>query len=385
LKLQSDRVCYPVSHFLPTTPYFYHIGIQRTWQHAPSGFTHPYLITRLYSLFLIATYSTAAWAGDGDLGPLIIAGFFGLIGLIAGAIGTSFLSARKLIKALLLIPMMALGGAIGFGLTIFAMEMLKTPEQKAEMELQNGLPKLFIFSCSGTNSALTQYLQEMSLIMRGQGERIEKALECTHSHPWGIKGVDSTEPKSLQFKANTFVILSQELYRVSLGAKDYYCSFLKHLHEQHATPLLQALREAKLPIACDDPAEPPWVSGLEAYDSWKAEPKVSEEIWAWVMFLKASGVDFKNVPANTETLISRVVGNGDPRLIRFALEEGSDPLGFTGKKWPSGEFPKATEIWKERQNLPSDNPHGYSGLNYTSPKELADIAFIDRKMAEAAK
>lgn len=327
------------------------------------------------------------WAGDGDFGPLIIGGFFGLLGLITGAIGTVFLPTRKLVKALSLIPMMILGCAIGVGLSIVGMEMLKTPAQKAEQELQNGLPGLLKFSCSGDDVALTQYLQKMSSMMRGQGERIEKALECTHSHPWGMKGVDSAEPKTLQFKASTFAILSQELYRVSPGATNYYCTFLKHLHEQHATPLLRVLHEAKLPIACNDPAEIPWAHGLKAWDSWQSEPKVREEIWTWIVFLKEAGVDFKQAPANIPTLLIRVVGSGDPRLIRFALEAGSDPLGFSGDKWPSGTFPNAVEVWKIRRNgLSSDNPGGYSPLTgYTSAENIADMAYIDSKIIDVTK
>ena len=362
---------------------------RRTAPHraAPAARLHFSSTTQLWCLLLFAAYPPTVWAGDGDFGPLIIGAFFSLLGLIAGAIGTFFLPAKKLVKALALIPMAMVGCATGFGLSIVAMEMLKTPAQKAEKELQNGLPGLVKFSCNGDDLALTQYLQKMSAMMQGQGERIEKALECTHNHPWGIKGVDSAEPKTLQLKASTFVILSQELYRVSPGATNYYCTFLKHLHEQHATPLLRALHDAKLPIACSDPAEIPWAHGLKAWDSWQSEPKVREEIWAWIVFLKEVGIDFKQAPANIPTLLIRVVGSGDPRLIRFALEAGSDPLGFSGDKWPSGTFPNAVEVWKIRRNgLSSDNPGGYSPLTgYTSAENIADMAYIDSKIIDVTK
>jgi hypothetical protein len=324
------------------------------------------------SIWLISiTLSPSAYAGDGDLGSLIIPIFFALMGAILAALGTLLvLPTRKRIKVILLIPMMVLGSAIGFGLTVLALEILKTPEQKAESEKQNGLPKLFLFSCSRADSALTQYLKEMSLMMQGEGEHIVKALKCTETAP---------------FKPSTFVILSHELYRVSKGAEGYYCAFLKELHVFHMTPHLQALHDAKLPIACGTSDDIPWVIGLNAWDYSQGDPPESESIWIWLMFLKSAGVDFHNEPADIPNLLSRVIGHGEPRLIRFALDAGSNPLGFSGKKWPSGEYPKATEIWQERHNLPSDNPHSYRPLTYTTPGELADIAYIDTKLMEIKK
>jgi hypothetical protein len=327
------------------------------------------LVTSLWLLPII--YSPSAYAGDGDFGALVLGIFFALIGAILAALGTLLkLPTRRRIKVILLLPMMVLGGAIGFGLTILALEILKTPEQHAEREKQNGLPKLLLLSCSRADGALTQYLQDMSVMMLGEGERITNALKCTETYP---------------FKPSTFVILSHELYRVSRGAEGQYCSFLKELHEFHMTPHLQALHEAKLPIACATTDDIPWVIGLKAWDESKGEPPESESIWSWLMFLKSTGVDFQSEPADIPNLLSRVIGHGEPRLIRFALDAGSNPLGFSGKKWPSGEYPKATEIWQERHNLPSDNPHAYRPLNYTTPEQLADIAYIDSKMIEIKK
>lgn len=338
-----------------------------------------YFLGKFVALLLIAHYPATAWAGDGDLGPLIIGIFFGLIGLGAGLAITLLLPVRKLVKALALIPMMALGCAIGFGLSIIAMELLKTPEQKAQIESQNGLPGLFKFSCNSDDLALTQYLQKMSEEMRHNGNILIKALNVTQSHEGCMSGVGNAKSKTLEFKASTFLILAQELYRVS--PKNEFCNYLRELHTWHATPLLRILHESNLPIACSNSEEPAWASGLKSWVTYG-----DEDVWTYVMFLKEAGVEFKNVPANIETFISRVVWHGEPRLIRFALEQGSDPLGYTGKKWPSGEFPKAAEIWRERQNLPRDNPHGYSPLSkYTSAANVADIDYINSKLAEATK
>jgi hypothetical protein len=331
---------------------------------------------RFSSLIFLACYPLSALAGDGDYGALFVPIFGGLAGLILGALITLFLPTKKGAKIIAIIPMMALGCALGVGLSMLALKLGETPEQKARIESQKGYPSLFQLSCSGDDAALAQYLEKVSVEIRSDGNSIAKALSASANPESCTKGVP-LESMTMGFRTNTFVILARALNRSSPNGE--YCKFLRYIHTARAMPQLQLLRKSELPIFCELPSEdPPWAH-LHCFDKSLANPKLSEDVWLWLRFLKDEGMDFKKAPSHVPTFISKVICNGDPRLIRFALEEGSDPRGFSDTRLPR-------EIWQERLNLMKDNPYGYAPLSgYTSAENVAGIAYITRRLVETTK
>jgi hypothetical protein len=314
-------------------------------------------------------------SGFDERGGMIIAGSG--LGLIAGFISTFFLKISTAGKWLALLPMIAVGGGFGGGIGNAVGTGIQESSNRSYLQFEAALSesKLKQLACQDDEAMVVCHIQsnqitETSPILisinercfgTGNSSKTEAfALIAGELHKRRLKSTPASTYSSVQRGRNWWVE-SKDL--------DYYCLLVARLHSSFKTNYLQALREKNLPLFCTGPNDGSWALGLNV-NLAQTQATRGEEIWNYIQFIKANGVNFKlPIPPATPAMIDLVVQCGEPRLLAFALDYGTLPT--------DNNIASTTREWAERKA----HPEWRCPLTqYTSPIELAEIERISLRL-----